>query len=161
MILGIDPGKKGGLVVLDSAGKLSQKHAMPMIGKEVDFTRLGDLFKNWARPGRIDHAFMEKVGTNPIFSRAASFEFGRMVGVLEATLAYGGIPTTQVPPKVWQKAVHAGVTKEKDPKKRSLIAADRLFPGADFRASLSCRKPHDGIVDAALIAEYGRRTLMN
>jgi hypothetical protein len=35
--------------------------------------------------------------------------------------------------------------------------ARRLWPDESFFATERCKTPHDGLVDAALIAEYARR----
>lgn len=43
-----------------------------------------------------------------------------------------------------------------DTKPRALAKALQLWPGETFLASERCRVPHDGMIDAALIAEYGR-----
>jgi hypothetical protein len=41
------------------------------------------------------------------------------------------------------------------PKKRSAVAAQRLYPTFDFRATARSVKAHDGIIDASLIAAWG------
>ncbi len=62
-----------------------------------------------------------------------------------------------VAPRTWQKVMHAG-TSGTDTKQRSIIAAQRLFPRVDLRRSEKSRKLDDGLADALLLAEYGRRT---
>jgi hypothetical protein len=47
--------------------------------------------------------------------------------------------------------VPAGKTKE-----YALTKARELWPDETFYATARCSTPHTGIVDAALIAEYGR-----
>ena len=42
-----------------------------------------------------------------------------------------------------------------DTKATSLNAARRIFPGETFLATPRSKKPHDGLVDAALIAYVG------
>ena len=37
------------------------------------------------------------------------------------------------------------------------LSCKRLFPGVNLKATERCRKDHDGIAEALLIAEYGRR----
>jgi hypothetical protein len=44
---------------------------------------------------------------------------------------------------------------KRDCKKMSELAAKRLFPNVDLRATERCKISHDGIVDALLIAYYG------
>ena len=36
-------------------------------------------------------------------------------------------------------------------------AASKVWPGEDWRKNDRCKVAHDGICDAALISEYGRR----
>jgi hypothetical protein len=48
-------------------------------------------------------------------------------------------------------------TQGDDTKQRSIIAAKRLFPEVSLRRTERSRKDDDGISDAILLAEYGRR----
>jgi len=45
----------------------------------------------------------------------------------------------------------------RDTKAMALVAAKRLFPGRDFKLTDRSTKPHDGMVDALLMSEYGKR----
>jgi hypothetical protein len=62
----------------------------------------------------------------------------------------------RITPQTWQRVMIPGA-KGGETKSRALEVARRLWPGTDWRASDRCRTPHDGLIDAALIAEYGRR----
>ena len=44
-----------------------------------------------------------------------------------------------------------------DTKKSALESANKIWPNTDWRRTQRSKKPFDGFVDAALIAEYGRR----
>ncbi len=44
-----------------------------------------------------------------------------------------------------------------DTKAMSLVAAQRIFPNESFLATERSSVPHDGLVDAALICEFGKR----
>ena len=73
---------------------------------------------------------------------------------------YEGIPEMRKPPtkftnKQGKECQRKGSLKTKE---MSLVSAQRLYPGADLRASTRCKKPHDGIVDALLIATYGLKS---
>jgi hypothetical protein len=46
-----------------------------------------------------------------------------------------------------------------DTKAAALNQANQLWPDNDWTATKRSRKPHDGMIDAALIAEAGRRKL--
>jgi hypothetical protein len=55
------------------------------------------------------------------------------------------------------KEVRNPKTKRIDTKAMSELACKRLFPDVKFTATDRCTKTHDGMTDATLIAEYGRR----
>ena len=42
-------------------------------------------------------------------------------------------------------------------KNTSIEVCKRLFPGVNLKATDRCKKDHDGMAEALLIAEYGRR----
>ena len=42
-------------------------------------------------------------------------------------------------------------------KAAALNVAKQIFPAETWLKSERCTKPHDGMIDAALLAEYGRR----
>ncbi len=86
---------------------------------------------------------------------AANFARGLSRG-FEWMLVALGIPYQLVSPQAWQKVMHAG-TSGHDTKQRSVVAAQRLFPGITFQRSERSRRVDDGLCEAALIAEYGRR----
>lgn len=79
----------------------------------------------------------------------------RGVALWEGICAAWQMPLTIVPPREWQKVMLAGVAKG-DTKAASIVRANQLFPGVDLRPG-QCRKDQDGLSDALLIAEYGRR----
>lgn len=96
-----------------------------------------------------------------ICNLCSNFEW--VLGILEGMLAGMGFAYTKVIPKERQKVMWQGVSpvyksgKSVDTKATSLLAAKRLFPNEDLRKSERASKPHDGIVDALLMAEYCRR----
>ena len=59
-----------------------------------------------------------------------------------------------VVPQTWQKVCWEGVPKQDNTKATSLLAARRLFPAEKFLATQKSSVPHDGLVDAALLAKY-------
>lgn len=156
IFIGFDVGKSGAIVALDSSGAVLLTQAMPVIGKEYDLQKIYDLVNKYS--GCKAYAAIENVHAIQGKAGASSnFSFGLGKGILMGVVAGLKIPYILVNPKQWQKEVWEGVTKQSDTKKTSLIAAKRLFPNQDFLASSRSRKPHDGIVDGLLIAEYCRR----
>ena len=76
-------------------------------------------------------------------------------GVLRATLVCEGYRHHRIPPQRWQKAMMPSC-KKGETKSAALARAKQLWPRETWLASAASRVPHDGIVDAALIAEYSR-----
>ena len=155
MIVGIDPGLTGAIVFLSPAGDNMSFDIMPNVGGVLDLQECCRIL-GYAE-GEKCHAFLEKVGAAPGQGVSSMFKFGRVYGQIEGVLAAMEIPYTLVTPQRWQRDIHKGIDKKLKPKDRSRIAASRLFPGFDLRPSDRCRVPHSGVVDALLIAEYGRR----
>jgi crossover junction endodeoxyribonuclease RuvC len=160
--VGIDPGKSGGLVRINKDGAIVDKLVMPLVaGKEVDFGLVYKFLSAISPPCGDEMVLLEKVGAMPKQGVVSMFNFGQTLGGLKAVLQVKAeqiqMPWALVTPLTWQKSLHEGVDKTMEPKKRSLMAFQRLYPGVDLRKSERARIPHDGLVDALLIAEYGRR----
>lgn len=158
LICGIDPGKKGGAVIIDSSGTVVAKSTMFIANKtEFDPVAYSSFLKNDAYT--VDHVLVEKVSAMPGNGNVSMFNFGQAFMFCQLVPKMLQIPLTLVTPQGWQKVMHVGIDKTLDPKQRSLIAISRLFPTIDLRASSRCTVQHDGLVDALLLAEWGRRTL--
>ena len=155
MILGIDPGGRGGIAWLTKSGKISKLCVMPMISKELNEPGLRDIFE--ASRDEIDHVFIEHSQAMEMMGRISSFKYGMNFMAIKMCAVCLRMPFTLVKPQVWQKIMHRGINSKLSTKRRSLIAATRVFPGESFMASARSEKPHDGLYDAALIAEWGRR----
>jgi hypothetical protein len=79
---------------------------------------------------------------------------GANYGRILAVLTLLDIPVRQVTPAAWTKKMlpgHKGADKGPH-----IALCKQLFPSLEL-VMPGCRKEHDGIADAALIAEYGRR----
>jgi hypothetical protein len=147
--IGIDVGANGGYCIMNSDGVI------------LTSAVLGDLeiFMKEMQGccTQAYHAVFERVHAMPGQGVSSMFTFGHNVGMIEGILKAYGVPYSKVTPQSWQKEIHVGIDKKLDPKERSRRAAAQLFPHSDFRKSERCKKAHDGIVDAVLIAEYARR----
>jgi hypothetical protein len=157
LYIGVDPGKQGAIAVVDDAGRCLSVVPMPVISGgrgELDLVAIRDLLRGDGSPRFVS---VEKLQPLPrsMGGSAANFARGLSRG-FEWMLVALGIPYQLVAPQVWQKAMHAGTSGE-DTKQRSIVAAQRLFPGVQLRKSERCRKAHDGLCEALLLAEYGRR----
>lgn len=148
-VMGIDPGKDGGIAVLADDAIQCWPMSAILNGSETMLS-LTSAFS-------IRHVFIEKAQSMPKNGGAHMFSygvgFGKILGWLEAI----NVPYTLIPPATWAKKMHLGCTG-KSTKEKSVQAAMRLFPGNSWILP-GCRKPHDGIAEAALIAEFGKRSI--
>ena len=165
--IGIDPGKGSYLCLWDEGKKSFEFHQFPVIGKETDLKGIDEIFGKIS-VGSDVHAVIENVHSVFGSSSHATFEFGWINGVLESLLVSYDIPYTKVNPKAWQKEMWEGVaiqqkksstgkTMVNDTKAISEMAAKRLFPNIDLRATERSKKADHNKVDALLICEYCKR----
>lgn len=172
IIIGIDPGEKGFLSVMNPSGDYEFCSVLDSSKGEVD-----KFIKRQVKLSRDNScgiiAVMEEV--HAIFGSSAksTFSFGKINGIIEAMLIANGVPYHLVQPKMWQKEIWINqdkIYKETgrrgkdgkpikaiDQKPTSVNAARRLFPDVDFRRSCKCQKPDDNKCDSLLMAEYARR----
>lgn len=162
-LIGIDPGLSGGIAVLDTGGELISLNTMPTTlhgrRKTVCVNRLWELIDNHDHKLStvvIESAQKFSAGTNALTS--TWFGFGRITALLELQKIRHEIVSS---PATWQKMFWSRPKLPKgvkfDTKEASISAAKRLFPAHDFIPTKRSKKPSDGLTDAALIAEYGRR----
>lgn len=159
--IGIDVGKKGGIVVLDHSGKIVKMDVMP-IGADDELCpeSLLDMISPYSEEC---HCILERLHAMPLFGAKGNFNFGGQYFTVKTIMKLTKTPYTEVLARIWQKELFQGIPSiEKsdgklDTKKMALVSAQRLFPGANFLATSRSKKDHEGIVDALLIAEYGRR----
>ena|ERR1700748_545282 len=161
--IGIDVGKKGGIVIIrsDDNDQYIDTYRTPTIDKEVDINEFYKILSQYK--GTSVHCVLENV--HSIFGAGAksNFQFGFVAGIIEGILASCKIPYTKISPKTWQKEMWQGISVLKDAKgktetkKMSLIAAKKLFPNTNLLATTRSTVEHDGIVDALLICEFSRR----
>ena len=168
-ILGIDPGLDGAfcIMVIDERSHDVQEivfQKFPTIANEPDFQRLGDLFDFFVGC----YGILEKVSAMPHQGVCSMFKFGRVYGAIQALLHCNRISHIEVRPQDWQKEIFVGVPainketkrgKRKDVKKMAEIQVRRMFPTLDLRPTPRCENFHSGMVDALLLAEWGRRHL--
>jgi len=165
--IGIDIGLLGAIVVLNkSSNEVVESFVMPRIGKVVDAHQLKTIL-NFYRSQEC-HVIFEDLHAIKNSSAGANYTFGFNGGIVEGVVAGLGLPFTRVTAKVWQKEMFVGVkllqkpsnsgkTMVNDTKKMALIAAKRLFPKANLLATPRSSVPHNGIVDALLMAAYTKR----
>lgn len=137
-VMGIDPGKTGGISIVYDVGD-AEVHKMPATIPDVV-----DLIISLKHKASI--CVLEKVHAMPKQGVTSVFTFGTGFGVLQAALAAAKIPVMLVSPAKWQMALGC---KSGGKKNVTKAAAQRLFPDIKMTHALA---------DALLIGEYGRRT---
>jgi len=153
---GVDPGKKGGIAVISARGKMLGLSPMPMVADENGKTQydVETIISNMSfwKPAIVCVELMTgpPVGVNAIYARGHARAFAWAAKAL-------GMEVYEVPSRTWQKQM-LPKAKMSSTKTRALIAARLRFPGQSWKATARCRIAHDGMVDAALIAEYSRLT---
>ncbi len=161
-IIGVDPGKTGANVLLQTRGGLTGKlslYPMPVLKSknrfQYDIRDIHGILNGVPQPR---HAFIEKQQPLPAKMGGVSANFfrGYSLALFEGLCHALAIAYTIVAPRSWQRMMLEGIPGD-DTKQRAIIAVDRLFPLVDTRGSSRAKKPHLGIIDALLIAEYGHR----
>ncbi len=150
-IIGIDPGDKGGIAVLDQAHKVIEVVKMP----ETPMDILCFLRKYEPSDTVV---YLEDVGRGmPGQSSSSTAKFARHNGHLEMATMALGFSTVKATPQKWEKMYQLGKSSdyEKAEWKRRLKAkAQELFPTLGKKITLlTC--------DALLIALYGLRQEFN
>lgn len=163
--IGIDIGKMGALCIQEKDKEIIIKE-MPMIKTELDYQALYKLLEPYEGGDGI--AVFERLGVIFGTSKATAFSMGHQAGAVEMACVALSIPFIKVPPKVWQKEMFLGVdeilkqsksgkSQVRDTKAMALIAVKRLFPTVKLIFGERATKPHDGLVDALLMSEFGKR----
>ncbi|MCM1221101.1 MAG: hypothetical protein NC548_42120 [Lachnospiraceae bacterium] len=106
-IIGIDPGEKGGIAILDTNGTLVEAVTMPQTPADIYSYLKGHDF------GDDSICYLEDVGRGmPGQSSKATATFARHNGHLEMALLACGVPTEKVTPAKWQTQFKLGSKKE-------------------------------------------------
>ena len=148
MIMGIDPGQKGGVALLSDPDTILRVEAMPILNKEVQSGWLYALIDAFCPSQVIVERQMIMSGQRG--AMAIGSNFGRILAAIEIA----SVPYTLVTPTSWNR--RAGIPaklKGKDKKEASFAAARRTW-GRQFDR-LGLRPTQDGQVEALLIARYG------
>jgi crossover junction endodeoxyribonuclease RuvC len=142
--IGLDPGKGGGIAILDQTGLVVDTTKMPETER--------DLYE-WLRPrltwfGNAEaraFAILERVSASPQMGVVSAFTFGKGYGTLLGLLTALDVPFEQVAPSRWQAMLQCQTGGDKNISKRK---AQQLYPKVSVTHA---------IADALLLAEYARR----
>jgi crossover junction endodeoxyribonuclease RuvC len=139
--LGIDPGKAGGIAVIDDEFTMAWK--MPSTERDIY-----ELIRTLSQAGAF--AYIEEVHAAPGNGVSSMFTFGMGYGGLRMALIAAGISFATVTPQRWEKYFRIKKQPSYTARKNALKArAQELF--VDIKMTLS-------ICDALLIAKFGQET---
>lgn len=156
LIIGIDPGMKGGIAVISKEGKY---FTVPYTGYSLHYILLHST--NQGLDSHKVSIYLEKVHSMPRQGVASTFAFGRTYGKILGIIScmFDEEKINYVPPQEWKKEFGL-INKEWDKKEKKQASIDKckeLFPGINLFATKRSKVDHDGMAEALLIAEYGRR----
>jgi crossover junction endodeoxyribonuclease RuvC len=150
-VIGIDPGKSGGVALIDTEALTLAVVDMPVEAatKSRDLTSPTGLAAliHAAAP---DYLFLEEVGVRPGEGAVGAFSFGRGLGRIEGVAAGALVPVWMVRPQEWKRALQVPAEKE-----RAVTRAKQLFPVAASAFSGPRGGLKDGRAESCLIAFYG------
>lgn len=157
VIVGIDPGLKGGLSILQLSANGS---LVPDAARSVPYDlneylcELQDAIAITSHNNGVLVA-IEQVHSMPKQGVASTFKFGEQFGILKGMCMGLGVKFVTITPQEWKRGLGL-LHQDKD---ASIALAKKLFPAVDLRPSTRCRKDSDGMAEALLIAEYARMKL--
>lgn len=159
---GIDNGNKGAFVLLDPAGRVIDQHVTPVLnvgaGKRqkwiYDELAVLRILQDWRDAGEL-FVVLERAQPMRKQGLGSTFKTGHDFGLAKGMLTGLGVSWEIVPARAWQAAELKGM-KGSDTKTRSIMRAQRRFPGLDLTPGRK-RTPHDGLADAANMAAYGMK----
>lgn len=160
--LGVDPGTKGALAIVDDELGIIACLDMPTTVLEfmkngrrtkrqiVDPEAVGAWLRDWASRD-VAVAVIEDVTASPQMGCVSAFGFGRSKGVIEGAVAACRLPITLVTPANWKKAMMITADKE-----TSLALARTMWPDD---VDLFLRKKDADRAEACLLALHGLREM--
>jgi crossover junction endodeoxyribonuclease RuvC len=158
-ILGVDPGKSGGLSIIDEAMNLIECYHMPLKkgadGKDhVCPISVHEILSKH----QIELAVIEKVGARPRQGVTSMFNFGDAYGIVRAISEINSVQTIYVTPQKWRGFQSlSGLSKEQIAEVAFNIFGEEKIYGR--KNNKGTRSVKDGISDSLMIAKYGVRFL--
>ena len=146
--------------MIDEQSNIVSKHIMPtkkaLHGREIDIQALHKLFRDLKRSTFVVE---DPGGHAPCAAGLRSMTFSYAVAI--TTLSILGIRHHIVRAVEWQrthwKRPKLPKSEKFDTKAAALNAATRLWPNESWTKNERSKIPHDGLIDAALIAEHARK----
>ena len=132
IIIGIDPGAKGGIAIYDEAEHEMILHKCPETPKEM-----AAIINTAKVKDKNTFCVIEKVHAFPTDARSSAFKFGCNFGKWLGILGAYDIPTLEVTPQVWMRDFQPLPKIKKERKNELKQIAINLFPKNKITLSTS------------------------
>lgn len=146
--IGIDPGQSGAMALIETIERGVQGVSVVPFSEnryKEELEAISDI---------QCICCLERVGAMPKQGVTSMFKFGENFGFIQGLLTAYSIPYELVTPQKWKKEFQ--ITGDKN---SSIAVCKRMFPDVSLRRTERCKKDHDGMAEALLMAEYARRRL--
>lgn len=163
--IGIDNGLSGGVVAIGpcagTAPILVAKMPVHLVddAREIDTGALHGMLGELDGPATVGVEECPMHSRDKLAMRSMALSYGLILGVLERFKARGWtIHRVKAGNSKagWQRGMLGGNIPQGQTKKQAAVAAGSIWPEETWIFP-RCTKPHDGCIDAALIAEWLRR----
>lgn len=152
-ICSIDPGKSGGLAILESNKILSLIPTPTNEDGEVDFGEVAKHLEYW----HPKFVVIELVHAMPRQGVTSCFNFGFSTGGLHGVCAALNLQVITVTPQKWQKSLMGKTKGVTHTKEMTIEFCKSIYPDVNFLKNSRCRTPHDGMADALAIGIWAQR----
>lgn len=157
---GVDPGKSGAIAIITADAEIVECGPIPMIDdKTYDLDGICRFFSLHVEEplNPIRGVAVERLTPMPVSLGGGFTNFARGESLAwEWMLRSHGIPVVRPIPRTWQKHAFIGGVDAGDTKTRSLLEAQRRWPGVNLYRTPRSRKLDDGISDALHLAAFAR-----
>lgn len=155
--VGVDNGLDGGLCAISAHnGSIIDKMAMPTFQREpkreIDTKKIYKWIMDFNSLSLILIEEPLKHAKSSQAMRSMALSYGKILGMCESH----DLNVKPIQVKDWQQSMLGKVPRSQT-KIFALRKAKALAPCEDWRKNSRCTIPHDGIVDAYLIAIYGAK----
>ena len=152
VIAGIDTGKRGAIVVVDTESTWAWSEKLAYDKNKLIKNRIGNRFAS------VDRIVIERIKGRGGWSAKTIFGMGFYYGQIMREIAGTGRPFGFVQPEVWTRLIHRDVLIKGTAKQKTLAAYHMFFPhdpiGITKAAGARPEGYHDGLIDALMIACY-------
>lgn len=162
-VIGIDPGKNGGCVILSTECEKAYYH-------QFNFDKQAQLELSWFRDfatkiNKEDLIMLEKPHVVHKSSVTSMFNMGHVCGQINMAVRLIQCKYRLVDPKGWQKIIHEGTNTNLTAKERTMLAYTQFYPKnplcpdprykKDGTLAKIQPKVSPDLVDALMIATFG------